>query len=87
MFLKLRYWLIRKLVGEMPIIANCKVYDEDFDDNFAKRYLDNEPFMFYRNDVRKLSWVINDAIRRSQTSDPAVTRYHNNKYVLDPTKI
>ncbi len=84
MILKLKYWFIRKLIGDMPVIANCEVFDEDFEVNFSPLHLKDEPFMFYSNYSKKLDWVINKAILTSRTSDPAVIRTYNDKYVLEP---
>ena len=87
MFLKLKCWFIRKLIGDMPVIINCKIFDEDFDVNFGTRYINKQPFMFYSNDVKKLSWIIDKAIVRSHISDSAVIKTYNDKYVLNPTRL
>jgi hypothetical protein len=49
--LRVRYWLIRKLIGKMPVAANLRISDYDFDGNFAGKSLKGKPFMFYDNKV------------------------------------
>lgn len=59
--LKLRYFIIRKLVGNMPVIANCTIYDDMYEYNFTIDGKGSKPHMCYNNKLTRIAKVINDA--------------------------
>ena len=43
--------LILKLIGDMPVIVNCVIYDDIFEYNFGKT-VTNKPCIAYNNTVK-----------------------------------
>lgn len=76
LFLCGKYQIIKHLIGDMPVIANCTIYDDIFDYNFGKiKFV--KPHMCFNNRIRKLDRVINEVIVRMETSDKNVKHVGN----------
>lgn len=57
-----RFWLITKLVGKMPIAANIRISDYDSEKNFRNKLLDYRPHMFYNNVIYDLQSIIQQEV-------------------------
>lgn len=51
---KVRFWLIRKMVKDMPIAANIDISNYDARTNFDNKLLAKRPHMFFKNRVYSL---------------------------------
>lgn len=76
--LSTRYWLITKLIGKMPVAANIKFSNYDFDDNFNSSY--TKPSMCFNNNIYRLE---NKVKQMGLSGNGGVVRRHNNMFVLE----
>lgn len=56
--LQLRYYLIIKLIGNMPVIVNCTIYDDIFEYNFGKIRF-TEPHIACNNTIKRFATYAN----------------------------
>jgi len=75
----IRYQLIIKLVGDMPIIANAKVSNYDFESNFSDISFRGVPYMYFNNTIYRLENLIYEKVYAGR--DCEVTR-QGNMFVL-----
>lgn len=82
-FLNIRYKIILWLIGKMPVIVNCTIYDDVVEFNFGKTRT-YKPCICFNNRVRRLDSVVDEEIiRRRVNSDGDVLR-KGNSFVLAP---
>ena len=75
--LKTKYWLVRKLIGNMPVIANIKISDHDFNSNIDR--FSELPHMFFNNVVYDLNKLIE---RKVYTGNSGEVRRVGNSFTL-----
>ena len=63
LMLNLRYKLILKLIGAMPVIVNCTIYDDIMEYNFGKTRT-YKPCICTKNTVKNFEQMINAEIAR-----------------------
>lgn len=63
----LRFWLARKLIGNMHVIANVKISDFDVEQNLKRWNDDSEQFMFYNNRVYRLEQHLMETVWSGNT--------------------
>jgi len=61
--LNLRYKLILELIGKMPVIVNCTIYDDVMEYNFGKTRT-YRPCICAKNTVKNFEQMINAEIMR-----------------------
>lgn len=58
LFLRLRYVVVKRLIGNMSVIANCTIYDDVYEYNFTVDGKGSVPHMCYNNKLKRISSVI-----------------------------
>ena len=84
--LGIRYWFILKLIGKIPVIVNCTIYDDIMEYNFGKTRT-YKPCVCFNNKVRNFSKVMGKevALRLKELKLDKVQR-KGNFFVLDLNK-
>lgn len=82
-FLDIRYKIILRLIGKMPVIVNCTIYDDVMEFNFGKTRT-YKPCICFNNRVKRFDKAVDTEIgRRAVRTDESVLR-KNNSFVLNP---
>ena len=72
--LKLRYFIIRKLIGKMPVIANCTIEETIVEINF----LDKIKYMCYNNTIKRARYHYQEKeVKQDNTGYGKVVRNGN----------
>ena len=79
---KVRFWLIRKIVKDMPIAANIDISNYDAHTNFDNKLLEKRPHMFFKNKVYRMENRIKQEVFSGNEGE---VQRHGNVFVL--TKI
>lgn len=76
---KVRCWLIRKLIGKMPVVANTRVSDYDADNNLKTWNKEKNYYMFYNNKIYKLDQYLKETVWSGNKGE---VQRHGNMFVL-----
>lgn len=79
--LNMRYKIILWLVGKMPVIINCTIYDDVMEYNFGKTRT-YKPCICFNNRVKKFDKVVDIEIRRRMLKSGEGVSRKNNSFVL-----
>jgi hypothetical protein len=82
-FLNIRYKIILWLVGKMPVIVNCTIYDDVMEFNFGKTRT-YKPCICFNNKVKRFDRAVETEIERRRTSSDENVLRKNNSFVLCP---
>lgn len=72
--LVIRYWLLHKLIGKMPVVANITISNYDYDNNFVP-LPHGAKYMFFNNNVYLLENRIKETVYCDK--EGRVERYGN----------
>lgn len=81
--LGVRYWIILKLIGKMPVIVNCTIYNDVMEYNFGKTRT-YKPCVCFNNIVRNFDKMVDLAIkdRAVYTGGDAKISRKKNAFIL-----
>ena len=61
-YLGIRYWIILKFIGKMPVIVNCTIYDDIMEYNFGKTRT-YKPCICFNNRIKDFDKMVDLTIK------------------------